>query len=41
MDMSKVFNLEQLGLLQNYDDNLLIKATYENHVMHHLLPSFN
>ena len=33
-----VFNLEQL--LQNYDDNLLTKATYENHTMHHLLPSF-
>ena len=33
-----VFNLEQL--LQNYDDNLLTKATYENHAMHHLLPSF-
>jgi len=33
-----VFNLEQL--LQNYDDNLFTKATYENHAMHHLLPSF-
>jgi len=33
-----VFNLEQL--LQNYDNNLLTKATYENHAMHHLLPSF-
>jgi len=33
-----VINLEQL--LQNYDDNLLTKATYENHAMHHLLPSF-
>jgi len=25
---------------KNYDDNLLTKATYENHAMHHLLPSF-
>jgi len=33
-----VFNLEQL--LQNYDHNLLTKATYENHAMRHLLPSF-
>ena len=33
-----VFNVEQL--LQNYIDNLLTKATYENHAMHHLLPSF-
>jgi len=33
-----VFNVEQL--LQNYNDNLLTKATYENHAMHHLLPSF-
>jgi len=33
-----VFSLEQL--LQNYDDNLLTKATYENHAMHHHLPSF-
>ena len=33
-----VFNLEHL--LQNYDDNLLTKAAYEKHAMHHLLPSF-
>jgi len=33
-----VFNLEQL--LQNYDDNLLTKATNENHAMHHLPASF-
>jgi len=33
-----VFSLEQL--LQNYDDNLLTKATYENHAMHRHLPSF-
>jgi len=37
--MLKQFStLEQL--LQNYDDNLLSKATYENHAMHHPLPSF-
>ena len=30
--------LEQL--LQNYYDNLLTKATYENHAMYHLLPTF-
>ena len=29
-----VFSLEQF--LQNYDYNLLTKATYENHAMHHL-----
>jgi len=33
-----VFNVEQL--LQNYNDNLLTKATYESHASHHLLPSF-
>ena len=33
-----VFNLEQL--LQNYNDNLFTKATYENHAVHQLLPSF-
>ena len=33
-----VFNLEQLP--QNYDNNLLTKAAYESHAMHHLLPSF-
>ena len=35
--VKSVINIEQL--LQDYDDSLFTKATYENHAMHRLLPS--
>jgi len=35
--VKSVLNVEQF--LKDYDDNLFTKAKYENHAMHHLLPS--
>jgi len=35
--VKSVISLEQL--MQDYDDKLFHKATYQNHAMHHLLPS--
>jgi len=37
--LKSIISLEQLGILQDYDDNLFHKATYENHAMHNLLPN--